>query len=327
MTTVTADDAQKFLTLASACDVVAKIYFGDIEGQQELIASLAGDPVDHDGFDFAVLHHQLFALNIFPFANVYTGDDLMAGGELGTELTDLYADAAFVPPGDVTPDHFGVQFQAASHLLLTAVEHWRHGNQPQLQRALAGLERLTCRGILPALIPVTASLACMDQTFPVNFSQIARALGAELAACARSADNGTATIPPEDETAGLPPVDSRLEDLVRFLLTPNRCGFWLAAGDIRTLAAGLGLPCGFSTREDMLTNLLHAAGTYGQVPQLLEAITQLVEQRRETLCCWHLEGRGSIIEPIVQQSERRLKQTMHLLEQFRQHANHGNSYQ
>lgn len=313
------------MPLAAACDVVRALFCGEPNGYESVITDLSvgehGEGENPAQY-FQSLHHQVFALHIFPFGNVYVSDSLMAGGELGSFLADLYSDAAFRPPADVTPDHFGIQFAAAGFILLTAVEYWRHGDRDGFLRTQSQLSQLIHHALIPSLIPVSAALVGERAGFAANFSQILCPLALEVAAAA-----GVSGLSPRPEhdipSEDLPSADSGLTRLVRYLMTPVHCGFWLGAGDIRTLAARLSLPCGFSTREDMLTNLMHAAGTYDQVPQVLAAVADIAEKRAQDLSRWHSLKHGTILESIVHRTESRLTRTIHLLEQFKQHATRG----
>ena len=68
-----------------------------------------------------------------------------------------------------------------------------------------------------------------------------------------------------------------LKEIARYLLTPTYSGFYLSRDDLSRLASGLGIPRGFGSREQMLTNLLRAAADYEQLALLAERLGSFLD--------------------------------------------------
>jgi TorA maturation chaperone TorD len=104
-----------------------------------------------------------------------------------------------------------------------------------------------------------------------------------------------------------------LSEVVRFLLSPARCGFFLSRSRIGELgrAAGIALP--FGARFDVARTLLVATGESQRVPRLLELLTEeisLWESAYRDLAREHpvwRPGAGAWLE-LLEAARRRLEQ-------------------
>jgi hypothetical protein len=68
-----------------------------------------------------------------------------------------------------------------------------------------------------------------------------------------------------------------LRDLVRFFLTPARCGVFLSRSRLGQMALSLGMRLPFSSRFDVAEMLFTSAGEGGQVEQLLAVLEAEIE--------------------------------------------------
>jgi hypothetical protein len=66
-----------------------------------------------------------------------------------------------------------------------------------------------------------------------------------------------------------------LKQVSRFLLTPPFSGLYLSRSAITKLARSQQLPRGFGDRQQLLANLLRAAGQYDVVPEMLQGLTAI----------------------------------------------------
>ena len=258
----------QLIEFATACNAVSSILLGNIQHLDSVV-----DSIDSSGKtprESEALLHDLFSLNIFPYANLFLSRETIAGGEVGQELAEVYQHWHFRPDArDVTADHFGVQFSALEYQLLTAVEHWRHGDTVKSTSALQSINEFIQAILMPALIPFAAALSFRPESLAKNLCQILLTLTSEL----HRLGNPSNSARPLTQIA-LPADDASLNVLILYLLSPAASGVWISKSEIRDIAGMLDLPCGFSTREDMLTNLFHSAGSYEQTAKLILALLE-----------------------------------------------------
>ena len=217
-------------------------------------------PFDADGA--AAEHQRLFGLQVPPWAGVFLDAEGRIGGDTARVVRDLYTRAGLeLDERSEEADHVGHALALLAELeddalaaetldrallpwlpwLVEAVE--RHGGP--FHRALAGL---------------TLELALDHRS----------ALAAPPGSATESTDEPELL---DDERAGL-------RSIAEFLVTPARCGVYLARDDIRRLGAEGGLPTGFGARADTLETLLRAAAEYDDLERVVDGLLKLVAAGR-----------------------------------------------
>lgn len=306
----------QLIEFARACNIVASVLLGD----STQVVTIADSPElsGKSATDLDALLYEIFSLNVFPYANLYLSTELIAGGPTGLELAERYRDWHFRPTeSNLTADHFGMQFSALEHQLLTAVEHWRHGNTAAYNTAQQSIAEFCQVFLTPALIPFAAALVLRTDALAKNLGTILLNLNSELSQITPPQEN---TARPAEQVKQ-PTVDDSLTELVQFLLTPIASGCWISKRDIRDIASILELPCGFSTREDMLTNLFHAAGSYEQTIKLILAIQEIFRTHQNLYEDWRPACGNTIMDRIL----IRVKTSQSLLLALEQKARSGDT--
>jgi putative dimethyl sulfoxide reductase chaperone len=238
------------------------------------------DRAHQPDFDrLAADHYALFGLNVFPHESIFLDIESTLGGPVTGEVMGFYQQAGFdfIQSGD-NPDHVGLELGLLAFLSSAEADAWEDG-QALVALRLRELQRRFLDGHLLRWLP-GLNLAIRQQGEP--FYSALAGLTLELAGEHRSGLAGGSV--PDQPGFQLPPVldvlsdeKTGLKEIARYLLTPAYSGLYLSREDISRLASGLGIPRGFGSREQMLTNLLRTAADYEQLPRLVENLGILLE--------------------------------------------------
>jgi nitrate reductase delta subunit len=183
----------------------------------------------------AAEHHEVFDVELHPYASVYLGAEGMLGGDARDRVAGFWRALGAVPPAE--PDHLAA--------LLGTLATLAEDRAPQAVAARRALLWEHLLSWLPLWLDRLETLA------PAALAPWGRLLAEALAAEAESSG------PPSSPPAALrqaPALDE--EDLVRGLLTPIRSGFILTRHDLARAALELGLGVRLGDRALALQSLL-----------------------------------------------------------------------
>ncbi|MGH2542353.1 MAG: hypothetical protein ACRDIB_06145, partial [Ardenticatenaceae bacterium] len=108
--------------------------------------------------------------------------------------------------------------------------------------------------------------------------------------------------------------DSSSYDVVHWLLTPYKCGLFLARESIAAISQELSLPLVMGERSRMLETLFRAAGQYDMLGELLKHLTRRFDDADAAYLAWASEYPAW--HPYAQAWRKRLATTCtHLLSQ------------
>jgi TorA maturation chaperone TorD len=253
---------------------------------------------------------RLFVLNVYPYESIYTGADVMLNTAETEEVATFYRHAGFNPPSGLYPDHLAAELSFLAWLCeeeaqayrenstfanfcrATAAAFLEHHLLPWLPLFTNSLRRNLPEPFYEALVAETMAFACEDYAYlRENISPEIAPLPSEI------------------------PAEKTLNWLVRHLITPARCGFFLSKLEIFRLSRELQLPLGMVDRFTALKNLLNSAGQYSQLPLLFE---KLLDCTRDCLLdCTRLESSYPTLVPLWANRRSRLEETRVLLEETR----------
>ncbi len=229
-------------------------------------AALLRDAID-EGFpqasvdDLALAYADLFLLNVYPYGSVYLDSSGELNGAPAAWAERLYASAAYSPPDLLRAagaDHAGLCLSFLAHA------------------SEKGVDDSEMRRMLRAWIPVCTLAVEREPGAHEFYRFLARATRERLLSEA---------VPQETQEdflaeVGLSPGaegEIRLTDVLRFLLTPARCGFFLSRGRIGQLAWGVGLRIPFGSRFDVARSVFEQAGEEAAV----DALSALLGRERD----------------------------------------------
>jgi hypothetical protein len=211
------------------------------------------------GVEASAAYTELFLLNVYPYASVYRDSPAELNGPSSLWAAGRFAAAGFAPPELDTaaaPDHAGLCLaylgQADDRDFLRFCLEW---------------------------IPVFTLAAEREPAADTFHRSLARetreALFSRAAGSGPSREPGPERLTPD--TAD-PEEEVRLSDVVRYLLSPARSGFFLSRSRLGRMAREIGLGLPFGARFDVAENLFASAGEAARVPELLGVL----ERERES---------------------------------------------
>ncbi len=208
--------------------------------------------------DLRAAYADLFLLNVWPYGTAYTD----AWGEINTpeaRHTAAVFEAAGYAPSERSevgaPDHLGLCLGFLGHLARRG-----DGARVQFLAQLADWAPVCCLAVErdPAAHAFYRALGRRTREAVMDELQV------------RLAANPDAWRDrPDAEAAGLPGGEWRLRHVVRFWLTPARCGLFLSRARLGRMARGLGLHLPFGARRDVAAWLFSGAGEGGRLFDLL----------------------------------------------------------
>jgi hypothetical protein len=212
------------------------------------------------GIDGSAAYTELLLLNVYPYASVSRDRAAELNGPSSLWAGGRFAASGFAPPELDTaaaPDHVGLCLEYLD----------RSGDRDFLRFCLEWIPVFTLAvESEPAADPFYGSLAreTRDALLASAAESPGRALRPEPGRLAAE------TPDPEEEV--------RISDVVRYLLSPARCGFFLSRSRLGRMAREIGLRLPFSSRFDVAENLFASAGEVRRVAELLASL----ERERES---------------------------------------------
>ncbi|MFN2387524.1 MAG: molecular chaperone TorD family protein [Thermoanaerobaculia bacterium] len=214
--------------------------------------SWLGPPADA-GADASAAYTELLLLNVYPYASLYRDVPAELNGPSSLWAARRFAGAGFAPPELDTvaaPDHVGL--------------------------CLAYLDRAADGGFLRFClewIPVFTLAVEREPSADSSYGSLARETREALLS-----RGGMSLEPLEPALRELPTAaantdeEVRLSDVVRYILSPALCGFFLSRSRLGRMAREIGLRLPFGARFEVAVNLFASAGEAGRVADLLESL-------------------------------------------------------
>ncbi|HEX2912398.1 MAG TPA: molecular chaperone TorD family protein [Chloroflexia bacterium] len=274
-----------------------------------------------------VEYSRLLLLNVYPYASIYTGREMLLNTEETDRVRRFYTLYGFdhstfgTGGGNLLPDHLAVELSFLAFLGEEESESWRKNN-PARAEFLASVEQTFLTEFLLSWLPVFAvalkrsgtsgfygavaeqclSFACQDFEYLSNLP---------TPAPGETPSQWEASPGPSAASGLEESLPASLKQLIRFLLTPVEAGFYLSKLELFKLGQVLELPVGVTERYKMLENLFSNAAEYGQVENLMEALNIIRESYQEELTRFQQEW--PLNEAVWQAWQQRLENTFFFL--------------
>ncbi len=260
--------------------LVSRLWLAEPDANTLSLAREAGLLGRGEPTGLAAAWTDLFLLNVYPYGTAFTDISGELNGPAAAAALRRYEAGGYRPPELAqtgAPDHAGLCLGFLAHL------------------AARGEEDTAFFGWTLDWLPVCA-LAVERQPSAHPFYR-------DMAAATREALLSGASVPasaaPEDLAPVLETVDEEeeigLSRVVRFLLAPAACGFFLSRSQLGALALEAGLRLPFGSRFDVARALFEAAGECGRVEPVLGALSREAEAwdaAYSTLARDHVSWRG-----------------------------------
>lgn len=212
-------------------------------------------PPPDGGEEAGAAYTDLLLLNVYPYASVYRDLPAELNGPSSLWVAGRFAAAGFAPQELET-------VAAADHVGL-CLGYLDYSNDAEFVRF--------CLEWIPVWTLAVEREPAGDSFYP----SLARETREELLARATTAleplDSGA------ESQAADPSEEVRLFDVVRYLLSPAECGFFLSRSRLGRIAREIGMRLPFNSRFDVAENLFASAGESGRLPELLGSL----ERERE----------------------------------------------
>jgi len=207
--------------------------------------------------DLAVAYADLFLLNVYPYGSVFTDPSGELSGPYAAWMEQHYLAAGHAATGlehVAAADHVGLCLDALAHL------------------SRARTRDLDLVTSLQAWIPVLTLAVEREPGAHPFYRELARRTRTELLSEAGSPQS-TAD-PAELGLLFEPSEEVHLSDVIRFLLAPARCGFFLSRARMGHLGRAAGARVPFGSRFDVARGLFERAGENGTVDDLMDSLEE-----------------------------------------------------
>jgi len=258
-----------------ACDVVEMLR------ALPAVAETLPEPLDPD--QTAAEHHEAIGRQVFPYESAFRAVDGLLGGPVSSAVHEAYRSGGFQPDtASIEADHIGLQCAYLAHLSRAEAEAEADGRADVVERC----GRLAVRFLDAHALRWWPSLAAALET-QANNPWLARVatLAVELAAAHRGEVDRVAELgaEPEGPALDLDDPETRLKDIVAWLLSPVRSGLFLSLDGMARAARHADLPPGFGVRSKVLESLWYTAVDHRAVPALCEAFGAEVDATEQVL--------------------------------------------
>lgn len=281
-----------------------------------------GLPEQVDLEALAAEHYALFGHELFPFEGVFTSDTgLVGGGAAAGVVRAAHAGLGVTCEEDPSLDHLGQGLRILGLLAQAELQAQAHGEPGDARTLEHWQRRVLDEALLPWMPPLYVAL--MGQPRSLWTRALELAIGvlarhrAELPGLPQVADAAGGTDAAADVDTVLDDPRTGLVTVAQVLVTPARCGVYLARRDVEAVARRCELPRGFGSRRDMLERLLRVAAEYRLLPRVTGELLRVIEARDEAYAGIEREpGLG----PYVAAWRRRVQGSRRLLERLREAA-------
>jgi TorA maturation chaperone TorD len=223
--------------------------------------------------ELALAYADVFLLNVPPYGTAFTDDYGELNGERTQEVARLFESHDYAP-SELTevaaPDHLGLCLGclATGHEAI-----WAYMAEWAPVCCLAVEYEPTAHAFYRALAAKTR--AAVFAHCPIGNTQSAQFSNLQLPLTHDSPDE-----------------ELRLKDLLRFFLTPARCGAFLSRARLGQMARALGMRLPFGSRFEVAEALFIAAGDNGETLGLLAMLEDEVSAWAEAYRAWAEESPG-----------------------------------
>ena len=222
---------------------------------------------------FETLHHE-----IFPLQSVFLASDAQPGGPETDRLLATYRSVGF-NVGERSPDHVGMLLDALAWTCGAEADAQVDGRGALVTRIRAMQCTLLDAHLLSWWPALAEAIAWHGEAMYVRWADAVTELvvhhRAELFT-ENGPDLGQDGAPAAERLGCLSEIvadnETGLSEIVAFLLTPARAGFFLGRRGIRSLGRDSRLPAGFGSRRTVLLNLMRSAGTYDAWATVIQRI-------------------------------------------------------
>ncbi|MHC4235763.1 MAG: molecular chaperone TorD family protein [Planctomycetota bacterium] len=249
-----------------------------VQAIPELSAALP-PRVDQNLDEMAADHYDVLGKNVFAYESIFLDTEGLVGGRTTDSVLGFYRQSGFhlEPHNSEAPDHIGLQLLFLNWLTKALTD----SPGVKMSRVRSLQQQFLDQHLLRWLLPLVQAIRQQSHPFYTALTDLTRdmllAHRADLSN-ALLADRLDFALPPtlpllDDEKVGL-------KEIASFLLIPAHNGVYLSREDIERLARRQRLPRGFGSRQQMLTNLLHAAVAYDSLDALLGDLSALLDDWR-----------------------------------------------
>ncbi len=233
--------------------LLSRLWLREPDADAISAAAVAGLPAG-DASDLAAAWTDLFLLNVYPYGTAFTDASGELNGPEAARALSRYESAGYRPAelsSAGAPDHAGLCLGFLSHLAATGQHEpeflgWTLDWLPVC--ALAVKRQPSGHPFYGGLADVTIETVLWQEAPPSTLTPRAPS-------AAKDAEE-----------------EPDLFGLIRFLLAPAACGFFLSRSRLGSLALEAGLRLPFASRFETARALLEAAGERGRVEQVLEGL-------------------------------------------------------
>ncbi|MEK6222019.1 MAG: molecular chaperone TorD family protein [Chloroflexota bacterium] len=242
------------------------------------LASAVGNADASSLDNLSAAHYALFGLEVYPYESILLDPKMNMGDAVTEDVIAFYQEIGYTPPTSESPDHIGVQLLALASLCRLELQATIIGDDLQIITAQTNQSTFLELHLLRWLPALSYSVSLQEVDFYPIVIELTLALILDhqeaLSSVTTLANKQVFALPQPPNL--LEAQDTRLKDIVNYLVTPAMSGVFLSKNDIANLGRAHGLPRGFGSRQQELSNLFHAAIDFDLLPTLLEDINDLV---------------------------------------------------
>jgi TorA maturation chaperone TorD len=244
------------------------------------LAIVYSQPFDPE--EAAVDHHRIFSFDIFPYESIFRDPSGLVGGAYSTLVQGKYEQSAFRQ--SIDSDHIGYELAFLAYLCSEEAAMLANKQVAEAERSTQLQQQFLRDHLLCWLFPFVNALNSSGQPFFAALGQLTLQLvydhilqlGNYRGRWKEQPDSYAGHTLPESPDI-LQENQAGLKQVSRFLLTPPFSGLYLSRSAITKLARHHQIPRGFGDRQQLLANLLRAAGQYDVAPELLQELTAITK--------------------------------------------------
>ena len=237
-------------------------------------------PQSFDPEEAAVDHHQIFSFEIFPYESIFRDSSGLVGGAYTSLVQDSYQQSCFQQ--SIDSDHIAYELAFLAFLCSSEARALENKQVGEAIRSAQSQQRFLQHHLLCWLPPFVNALTNSGQSFYVALGRLALDLVYDHTLHLAQANSRLVEESSSIADCILPKApnilhekQAGLKQVSRFLITPPFSGFYVSRSSITELARNRQLPRGFGDRQQLLSNLLRAAGQYDTVPALLHDLASI----------------------------------------------------
>ena len=238
----------------------------------EAVPELAEAAQPYDPDQAAAAHYQLTAVDVFPYASIFLDPSGLLGGPLSDETAELYNESGY-DEALSDYDHLGHKLGFLAYLCGMEAASLAGGDVEVALLWTSRQQGFLAGHLLRWLPPLVVAIQQAGSPFYGRLAELT------LELCVDHIQKSESTaIPPLPQPPQIGDQESSLKDIAHVLTTPPYCGLFLSREAISALARRHELPRGFGDREQMLTNLLRAAGQYDAVTAVFHDLAGIYQE-------------------------------------------------